>query len=113
MFKTPFKPIGHYVFDYKPRYYDQRKERIEALEQKHKHEKQDDSDYEVTLSRNNLKGEWSKAKSNHAQDYSANKRVAKIIVLLIFSTWAFFNYDKIINICQISFNFFQTMLQTK
>ncbi len=115
MFKTPFKPTGHYVFDYKPRYYDERKERLEALEQRYKQEKKDnnDSDYEVTLTKNNLKNEWSRAKSNPVQDHNANKRLAKIIVILIFSTWAFFNFDKIINICQTLFSSFQTMLQTR
>ena len=84
MFKTPFKPTGHYVFDYKPRYYDERKERLEALEQRYKQEKvMDDSGYEVTLSRNNLKNEWSRTRSNASSDSKSTYRLALIIAILV------------------------------
>ena len=32
---TPFKPRRYYVFDYTPRYYDKRKERLEKLKEKY------------------------------------------------------------------------------
>ena len=84
MFKTPFKPTGHYVFDYKPRYYNERKERLDALEQRYKYEKnEDDNDYEVTLSTNNLKNEWSRSKSNASSDSKTTYRLALIITILI------------------------------
>ncbi len=84
MFKTPFKPIGHYVFNYKPRYYDERKERLEALEQRYKQEKDDDdSDYELTLSKNNLKNEWSRTRSSASSDSKTTYRLALIITILI------------------------------
>ena len=34
MFGNAFKPRAHYVFDYKPRYYDERKERLAKLKEK-------------------------------------------------------------------------------
>ena len=44
MFGNAFKPRSHYVFDYKPRYYDERKERLEKLKAKYKNkEKEKDS----------------------------------------------------------------------
>ncbi|MDO6738298.1 hypothetical protein [Wenyingzhuangia sp. 2_MG-2023] len=85
MFKTPFKPTGHYVFDYKPRYYDERKERLEALEQRYKNERSkdnNDDEYQVTLSKNNLKGEWSRTRSNVKADQKSNFRLALIITIL-------------------------------
>ena len=35
MFGNAFKPRAHYVFNYKPRYYDERKERLEKLKEKY------------------------------------------------------------------------------
>ena len=34
MFGTPFKQRAHYVFNYKPRYFNERKERLEKLKGK-------------------------------------------------------------------------------
>ncbi|WP_010134117.1 hypothetical protein [Ochrovirga pacifica] len=87
MFKTPFKPIGHYVFDYKPRYYDERKERLEALEQRYKNERNqkenpNDDEYQVTLTKNNLKNEWSRTRSNAKADAKSTYRLAIIITIL-------------------------------
>jgi len=36
MFGKAFKPRAHYVYDYKPRYYDERKERLQQLKDKYK-----------------------------------------------------------------------------
>ena len=35
MFGNAVKPRAHYVFDYKPRYYDERKERLAKLKEKY------------------------------------------------------------------------------
>ncbi len=88
MFKTPFKPTGHYVFNYKPRYYDERKERLEALEQRYQNEKaehieNEDGEYVVTLTKNNLKNEWSRSRSNASSDYKSTYRLAIIIAILV------------------------------
>ncbi|MGY5354245.1 hypothetical protein [Wenyingzhuangia sp. IMCC45467] len=86
MFKTPFKPVGHYIFNYKPRYYDERKERLQALEDRYKREKSDEesenSDYTVTLSKNNLKHEWNRARSSSNADRKSTYRLAIIIAIL-------------------------------
>lgn len=84
MFKTPFKPIGHYVFNYKPRYYDERKERLQALEDRYKREREDDKDseYTVTLSKNNLKHEWNRSRSASNADRKSTYRLAIIIAIL-------------------------------
>lgn len=82
MFKTPFKPIGHYVFNYKPRYYNEKKERLQALEEKyHKEESNEDSEYSVTLKKNNLKNDWSRTRTSSV-DARSNYRLALIIAIL-------------------------------
>lgn len=88
MFKTPFKPTGHYVFDYKPRYYNERKERLEALEERYKREAEGNSvdnngEYNVSLSKNNLKNEWSRTRSNANADSKTTYRLALIIAILV------------------------------
>lgn len=100
MFKTPFKPIGHYVFDYKPRYYDERKERLDAIEDQYKREKdkQDpNGDYNVTLTKNNLKNEWVRSKSSAFDDKSSTYRLLLIILILCLLAWGFLNFDKIVS----------------
>lgn len=85
MFKTPFKPVGHYVFNYKPRYYDERKERLQALEDRYKRERNeenDDDEYTVTLSKNNLKHEWNRTRSSSNADRKSTYRLAIIIAIL-------------------------------
>ncbi|MGV6846091.1 MAG: hypothetical protein ACWA42_08200 [Lutibacter sp.] len=83
MFGKLFKPRAHYVFNYKPRFYDERKERLRQLEEKYKNEK----DNEVTLNRirltkNNLKNEWVRSKRT-ASSRSTNLRLAIIIAILV------------------------------
>ncbi|MEN8764273.1 MAG: hypothetical protein ACN4EF_03435 [Wenyingzhuangia sp.] len=84
MFKTPFKPTGHYVFNYKPRYYDERKERLLALEDRYKRERNEDEENEftVTLSKNNLKHEWNRSRSSSNADRKTTYRLAIIIAIL-------------------------------
>ncbi|WP_196884913.1 hypothetical protein [Aureivirga sp. CE67] len=87
MLFNAFKPRSNYVFDYKPRYYDPRKERLDDL--KKKYEKKDektvnssDKDFKVTLSKNNLKDDWKRSKGS-VVDRGANRRLALIITILI------------------------------
>ena len=84
MFGKLFKPRAHYVFNYKPRYYDERKERLQQLEEKH-HGNSDTTNTEsikIRLSKNNLKNEWVKNKRS-ATDRSSNIRLAVIIAVLV------------------------------
>lgn len=83
MFGKLFKPRAHYVFDYKPRYYDERKERLRNLKEKYHGNKNGDKDIpKIRLSVNNLKNEWVKNKRS-ATDKSINIRLAIIIAILV------------------------------
>lgn len=83
MFGKLFKPRAHYVFNYKPRYYDERKERIQKLNEKY-HGTDSDSENDaprIRLSKSSLRNEWVKNKQS-ATDRNANLRLAIIIAIL-------------------------------
>lgn len=83
MFGKLFKPRSHYVFDYKPRYYDERKERLQLLEQEQiSNENLDSEAKALKLTKNNLKNDWVKNKKN-ATDRSTTLRLALIIAILV------------------------------
>lgn len=83
MFGKLFKPRAHYVFDYKPRYYDERKERLQNLEEKyHGKNKKEDDIPRIRISKNNLKNDWVKNKRS-ATDRSSNLRLAIILAILV------------------------------
>lgn len=83
MFGKLFKPRPHYVYDYKPRYYDERKERIQKLEEKyHKKDSSDDDSFSFRLSKTELRGEWKRNKRT-ASDRNTTIRLAIIIAALI------------------------------
>ena len=84
MFGTPFKQRAHYVFNYKPRYYSERKERLENLKGKYAEESEnsENKDYKVSLVKNNLKNDWAKSKKG-PNDGGSSKRLAIIIALLV------------------------------
>lgn len=67
-----FKQGSHYVFDYKPRYYDKRKERLKNLEK----------GSNITFTKANLKSNWIRNKRSVA-DRNANRRVVIIIAILV------------------------------
>jgi len=82
MFGRAFKPRANYVFDYKPRYYNERKERLQNLEEKYHGKKSDSEDYVGSLSKVNLRAEWNRNK-HLAHDKKANLRLALIIAILV------------------------------
>ena len=83
MFGKLFKPRSHYVFDYKPRYYNERKERLKNLEEEyHGNKDQSDATTKIRLTKNNLKNDWVKNKRS-ATDKSTNLRLAIIIAILV------------------------------
>jgi hypothetical protein len=82
MFGKLFKPRAHYVFDYKPRYYDERKERLQKLEEKYHGKNEDDETPRIRLTKNNLKNDWVKNKRS-ASDRASNLRLAIIIAILV------------------------------
>ncbi len=70
-----FKPRSHYVYNYKPRYYDARKERLKNLEN-------ENNQSSISFDKGNLKSKWTRAKRASA-DRKANIRVAIIIAILV------------------------------
>jgi hypothetical protein len=84
MFGSAFKQRAHYVFNYKPRYYSERKERLENLKEKYAGPKNESSGdtYKGSLIRNNLKNDWAKSKKL-PNDSGSNKRLAIIIAILV------------------------------
>jgi hypothetical protein len=83
MFGKLFKPRAHYVFDYKPRYYNERKERIEQLEKKYSKTTSNQTDVnKITLTKNNLKNNWVKHKHT-STDRAYVLRLAIIIAILV------------------------------
>lgn len=75
MFGKFFKPQTHYVFDYKPRYYSERKERLKKLQEKVE-------SAPPIISKNNLKNEWIKKKQSSAS-HGTMIRLAIIITILV------------------------------
>tara|TARA_B100000809_G_scaffold266932_1_gene333237 strand:+ start:24576 stop:24869 length:294 start_codon:yes stop_codon:yes gene_type:complete len=84
MFGSAFKQRAHYVFNYKPRYFSERKERLENLKEKYADDKNESSGdaYKGSLIRNNLKNDWAKSKKL-ATDSGSSKRLAIIIAILV------------------------------
>lgn len=82
MLKSPFKSRQHYVFDYKPRFYNPRKERLEKLKRQAEAEQNQSSDYEITLDKSNIRDQWARAKSSES-DRKTTMRLALIIVILV------------------------------
>lgn len=83
MFGKLFKPSSHYVFNYKPRYYDERKERLRNLEKKYRDPEGSDTEIsKISLTKNNLRNDWVKNKRS-ATNRSTNLRLALIIAILV------------------------------
>lgn len=82
MFGKAFKSRKHYVFDYKPRYYDERKERIENLKLKYSSKDSEADTTRIHFTKNNLKNEWVKNK-RLASNRNSTIRLAVIISILV------------------------------
>ncbi len=79
------KTFKNKQFDYSPRYYDERKERL-ALKKK-EFEKLENSELNVnerkSILRSNMQNTWSRAKSSQKQKQSSNLRVLMLIGILL------------------------------
>ena len=83
MFGNAFKPRAHYVFNYKPRYYDERKERLAKLKEKYENNDGAPTDIpKISLSKDNLKSSWKRHKKV-SSNRAVNKRLAIIITILV------------------------------
>lgn len=82
MIGSPFKPRAHYVFDYKPRYYDPRKERLEKMKRRYENEGSEDDLPEISLEKSDLRQQWARHKKS-TQDRNSSIRLAIIIAILV------------------------------
>ena len=83
MFGNAFKPRAHYVFNYKPRYYDERKERLSILKEKYENKDEAPKDIpKISLSKDHLKSSWQRHKKV-SSNRAVNKRLAIIITILV------------------------------
>ncbi len=83
MFGNAFKPRAHYVFDYKPRYYDERKERLAKLKEKYENKDSTLNDIpRITISKDHLKSSWQRHKKV-SSNRAVNMRLAIIITILV------------------------------
>jgi len=85
-----FRQRSHYVYDYKPRYYDPRKERIEKLKRQHA----GGNSKSMTFEKATFKAQWAKKKKSA----SNNVNIRQAIIISILATIAFFGLglDKLI-----------------
>lgn len=80
-------------FDYSPRYYDERKERLELKKaefQRLKDAEVNSEDRQAFL-RQNMKESWSRAQHNQQQKYNANFRTLILIAILVALGYFIFN----------------------
>ena len=87
MFGNAFKPRAHYVFNYKPRYYDARKERLEKLKAKYENStsnsgEDEDALPEIRLTKDQLRSSWQRQKKM-SPNRAVNLRLAIIITILV------------------------------
>lgn len=82
MFGSAFKPRAHYVYNYKPRYYDERKERLENLKKKYENNDTSIDIPKITLSKEHLRDNWKRHKKLTV-DRGVNRRLAIIIAILV------------------------------
>ena len=81
-----FKQRSHYVYDYKPRYYDPRKERFKNLEKGQK--------TNISFDKSNLKSKWVRSKKP-ISDTGSTKRLVIIIAILVGLVAYFFELHKL------------------
>jgi hypothetical protein len=95
MFGNAFKPRAHYVFNYKPRYYDERKERLAKLKEKYKNSEEiSDEIPRLKLSKDKLRSEWRRHKKT-SDNRASNLRLAIIIAILVGILAYFFELHKL------------------
>lgn len=86
LFGNAFKPRSHYVYNYKPRYYDERKERLEKLKAKYDKSTSESGEEgiipKITLTKDQLRTDWQKHK-RVSSNRAVNIRLAIIITLLV------------------------------
>lgn len=92
---TLFKQRGNKSYGYTPRYYDERKERLEEL--KKKHEPRSDEDYFKGYRRKSFREDW---KTQRKSATSLNGRIRFLVILAFLIMFAYvalrtINLDKL------------------
>ena len=86
LFGNAFKPRSHYVYNYKPRYYDERKERLERMKAKYEKSATESGEGEdipkITLTKDQLRSGWQRHKKV-SSNRAVNIRLAIIITILV------------------------------
>ena len=95
MFGKAFKARKYYVFDYKPRYYSERKERLEAFKKEHESSDSLKDGIGIRLSKSNLRSNWVKS-TKTASNRGTNRRLAIIITILVGIVAYLFELHKLI-----------------
>ncbi|ETN97061.1 hypothetical protein SAMN04487906_2778 [Zhouia amylolytica] len=81
---TLFKQQGNKSYSYTPRYYDERKERLEKL--KEKHSKKSDREYFEGYRRKSFREDW---KANRRVKSNNNSRVRFVVILILLLMFAY------------------------
>lgn len=87
------KTIEHSRFEYRPMYYDERKEKLERMKQKYAEVNAENADDAVrqSLLRENIRENWSRAHYRQAQQKSANFRTILLIGAILALGYFIFN----------------------
>lgn len=87
------KTIENQRFDYSPRYYDERKQRLDRKKAQYQElEKEDISEYKrKELLRDSIKEGWSRAEYRQNANKSSNIRILLLIALLVALGYFIFN----------------------
>lgn len=95
MFGNAFKPRAHYVYNYKPRYYDERKERLEKMKERYRNQEHRDEELpSITMSKDHLRSSWKRHKKV-SSNRGTNRRLAIIITILVGIVAYFFELHKL------------------
>ncbi|MBL1279165.1 MAG: hypothetical protein COA33_002790 [Fluviicola sp.] len=87
------KTIAHQRYQYNPRYYDERKERLAA--KKKQYEELDSSNMSnerrKEIFKENIKGEWNRAQYRQSQNRTSNYRILLLILIILVLGYFVFN----------------------
>ena len=87
------KTIQHQRYQYNPRYYDERKERLNVKKKQYEELNQSDVSDEKRkeIFRDNIQGEWNRAQYRQNQQRTSNYRVLLLIGIILVLGYFIFN----------------------
>ncbi len=87
--KSLFRQEKNKTYNYQPRYFDERKERLENLDKKYHGDEKEKESY--SIDRRALRAAWNL--ENHKSERKFNTRFIKIAVVLFTITYIILKYD--------------------